>query len=90
MFVFIFLQSCPFQCESDIVVVFFFFFLPHRSQLAVWFDRDDLPAEITGYERNISHSDMGGSVAERLERWTCNSEASIVSPAPTASWICSR
>ena len=89
MFVFIFLQSCPFQCESDIVVVFFFF-LPHRSQLAVWFDRDDLPAEITGYERNISHSDMGGSVAERLERWTCNSEASIVSPAPTASWICSR
>lgn len=48
MFVFIFLQSCPFQCESDIVVVFFF--LPHRSQLAVWFDRDDLPAEITGYE----------------------------------------
>ena len=51
MFVFIFLQSCPFQCESDIVVVFFF--LPHRSQLAVWFDRDDLPAEITGYERNI-------------------------------------
>ena len=25
MFVFIFLQSCPFQCESDIVVVFFFY-----------------------------------------------------------------
>ena len=52
MFVFIFLQSYPSQCESDIVVVFFLF-LPHRSQLAVWFDRDDLPAEITGYERNI-------------------------------------
>ena len=51
MFVFISLQSCPSQCESDIVVVLFF--LPHRSQLAVWFDRDDLPAEITGYERNI-------------------------------------
>ena len=61
MFVFISLQSCPSQCESNIVVVFF---LPYRSQLAVWFDRDDLPAEITGYERNISHSDMGGSVAE--------------------------
>ena len=88
MFVFISLQSCPFQCESDIVVVLFF--LPHRSQLAVWFDRDDLPAEITGYERNISHSDMGGSMAEWLERWTCYSEASSSSPAPTASWICSR
>ena len=69
IFVFISLQSCPFQCEPDIVVVVFcFVFLPHRSQLAVWFDRDDLPAEITGYERNISHSDMGGSVAEWLER----------------------
>ena len=54
IFVFISLQSCPFQCEPDIVVVVFcFVFLPHRSQLAVWFDRDDLPAEITGYERNI-------------------------------------
>ena len=31
-----------------------------------------------------------GSVAEWLERWTCNSETSRSSPAVTASWICSR
>jgi len=31
-----------------------------------------------------------GSVAERLERWTCNSETSRSSPALTTSWICSR
>ena len=32
----------------------------------------------------------GGSVDERLERRTCNSEAPSSSPALTASWICSR
>ena len=31
----------------------------------------------------------GGGVAERLERWTCNSEAPSRSPVLTASWICS-
>ena len=31
----------------------------------------------------------GGSVAERLERWTSNSQAQISSQALTASWICS-
>ena len=29
----------------------------------------------------------GGSVAEPLERWTCNSEAPRSSPTLTASWI---
>ena len=33
---------------------------------------------------------VGGSVAEWLERWTCNSEAPSSSPALTVSWICSR
>ena len=32
----------------------------------------------------------GGSVAERLERWTCNSDAPSSWPTLTASWICSR
>ena len=32
----------------------------------------------------------GGSVAERLDRWTWNLEAQCSSPALTASWICSR
>ena len=29
-------------------------------------------------------------MAERLERWTCYSEAPSSNPALTASWICSR
>ena len=33
---------------------------------------------------------IGGNVAERFERWTCNPEALSSSPALTASWICSR
>ena len=32
----------------------------------------------------------GGSVAEWLERWTCNSEVASSSRAMTDSWICSR
>ena len=32
---------------------------------------------------------LGGSVAEWLDRWTCNSEAQSSSPALTAIWICS-
>ena len=31
----------------------------------------------------------GGGVAERLECWTCNSEAPSRSPVLTTSWICS-
>ena len=31
----------------------------------------------------------GGSVAKRLERWTCNPETASSSPTLTASWICS-
>ena len=31
---------------------------------------------------------VGGSVAEQLEYWTCNSEAQSSSPALTANWIC--
>ena len=31
---------------------------------------------------------QGASLAEQLERWTCNSEALSSSPALTASWIC--
>ena len=32
---------------------------------------------------------FGGSMAEWLERWTCNPEAPSSSPALTANWICS-
>ena len=31
----------------------------------------------------------GGSVAEWLERWTCNPETPSSSPTLTTSWICS-
>ena len=31
---------------------------------------------------------LGGSVAERLECWTCNPEDPSSSPTLTASWIC--
>ena len=31
---------------------------------------------------------VGGSVAEQLEYWTCNSKAPSSSPALTANWIC--
>ena len=31
---------------------------------------------------------QGASLAEQLERWTCNSEALSSSHALTASWIC--
>ena len=37
-----------------------------------------------------SVEERGGSVAERLERWTCNPEALSSSPTLTASRICSR
>ena len=37
-----------------------------------------------------SVEERGGTVAERLERWTCNPEALSSSPTLTASWICSR
>ena len=33
---------------------------------------------------------IGESMAEWLERWTCNPEAPSSSPALTANWICSR
>ena len=38
---------------------------------------------------NQLDSICGGSVAGRLERWTCNPQASRVRPAPTARLICS-
>lgn len=31
---------------------------------------------------------QGGSWAEQLERWTCNSKALSSSPALITSWIC--
>ena len=31
---------------------------------------------------------VGGSVAEQLEYWTCNSEVPSSSPALTANWSC--
>ena len=37
-----------------------------------------------------SVEERGGSVAERLERWTCNPEALSSSPTLSSSWICSR
>ena len=33
---------------------------------------------------------LGGSVAERLEHWTCNFEALRSSPTLTPHWICSQ
>ena len=39
---------------------------------------------------NLHNFQGGGSLAEQLERWNCNSEAPSASPALTASWICSR
>ena len=44
---------------------------------------------IGGIESFIKYGLSGGSVAERLEHWTCNLEAPSSSPALTASWICS-
>ena len=43
----------------------------------------------SAYATVSSVGTCGGSVAEWLERWTCNSEAQSSSPALTASWICS-
>ena len=42
------------------------------------------------FETTPKYTERKGSVAERLERWTCNSEAPSSSLALTTSWICSR
>ena len=49
----------------------------HNKILVIWYEQVDWAL-------------TGGSVAEPLERWTCNSEALRSSPTLTASWICSR
>ena len=41
-------------------------------------------------ESLMSFFNRGGSVAERLKRWTCNLEAQSSSPALTTCWTCSR
>ena len=55
--------------------------------------RDSMNGKGTELEQ-VVHIDPtigeAGSVSDRLERWTCNSEALSSSPALTASWICSR
>ena len=43
--------------------------------------------ECTSVWNKIHEVHQGGSVAEWLERWTCNSEAPRSSPALTAGWI---
>ena len=52
-------------------------------------ERPTLPTQVdnqnTGFICPVSH----GSVAEWLERRTCNFEDPSSSPALTASWICS-
>ena len=42
------------------------------------------------FETTPRYTERKGSMVERLERWTCNSETPSSSPALTASWICSR
>ena len=49
-----------------------------------------LCSQCCGFNYSAFHTaHWGGSMAEPLERWTCNSEAPSSSPALTASWICS-